>query len=471
MSKASLSDNSYEKTDVIGKEKISKLLVRFSGPAIIAAETFAFYNLLDAIWCGFLGNEALAALTVANPLMAIYRAVGGGIGVGAASLISRKLGAGKKEEASRIAGCSISVFFIISGLTTAICLLNLESLLLIFGANEAVLPFATSYMFIETCFIALDFFLVLLVELIRVQGEPKLASASLIISSILDIIWSPILVFGVGPFPELGIAGAALGTTIGRAVGVSILLAYLGFGKSIYQFSSASFIPNLKITFDIYRVGISQTVRAGSISLSQAVANNVAVSFGIVPLALLGVLFKVNMLVFAFCIGLSQGMLPLVGYNYGAQKKDRVGEIVVKTTLTSLAWGTLWWIAAMLFPNQIISLFGTETNFLSGGTIALYIFALTFFTTGVQINLSSFFQGIGKGIPSLVLAASRDLIFLIPCLIVMPNAFGLAGLWAAYPVANSLSLGLSLIWTHLTFRLIGIPYRLRSNDNTSIEVN
>lgn len=463
MNKTNHAASSYEKTDAMGKEKISKLLLRFSGPAIIAAETFAFYNLLDAVWVGYLGNEALAALTVANPLMAIYRAVGAGIGVGAASLISRKLGAGKKEEASSIAGCSISVFFIVAGLTTVVCLVNLEPLLRIFGANDAVLPFATSYMLIETVFIALDFFLILLVELVRVQGAPKLASASLITASILDIIFSPILVFGVGPFPELGIAGAALGTTIGRAIGVAILLAYIGLGKSIYQFSRACFIPSFKKTFDIYRIGISQSVRAGSISISQAVANNIAISFGVVPLAILGVLFKLNIIVFAFCIGLSQGMLPLVGYNYAAQNKDRVGEIVVKTALASIAWGTLCWTVTMLFPTQIISLFGTDTIFLSGGTTALYIFALTFFSLGIQINLSSFFQGIGKGVPSLVLAASRDLIFLIPFLLIMPNIFGIAGLWAAYPAATALSLTLSLIWTRHTFRANGIPFRLRSH--------
>ena len=450
----------YERSEAMGREAISKLLLRFSVPAIIAAETSAGYNLFDAIWCGRLSTEALAALTVAGPLMAIYRAIGLGIGVGAASLIARHLGAGKKEEANRAAGCSISLFFILSGLVTIICLMNLETLLRLFGADDSVLPFAESYMLVETYSLALDFFLVVLVDLVRVEGRPMLANASMITASIADLIWSPILVFGIGPFPALGIAGAALGTTIGRGIGVSVLLIYLGSGKSIYQFKRNYFLPNLKTVTEIYSVGISQTVRTSGVSISQILASRAAASFGVIPLAVLGVLMKVNMIVFAFCIGIGQGMLPLVAYNFAAQKKERVGELVVKAGLTSTVWGALWWVVAMLFSTQVMSVFSTDPDFLTGGPPALHMFAFGFFTIGLQQNLSSFFQGIGKAVPSLVVASSRHIIFLIPCLLIMPSIFGLAGLWAAYPVADALSVVLTLTWTGIAFRSLNVPFRL-----------
>jgi Na+-driven multidrug efflux pump len=274
-------------------------------------------------------------------------------------------------------------------------------------------------------------------------------------------------VFGVGPLPALGIAGAALGTTVGRGVGVSILLVYLGLGKSIYQFKPRHFLPNLGIVTEIYRVGLSQTVRASSASLSLAIANNVAASFGVVALAVLGVIFKVNMLVFAFCMGIGQGMLPLVGYNFGAQKKERVSEVVVKAGLTSFTWGALCWVVVTLFPAQIMSVFGTNPDFLAAGTAALRIFALGFFAVGVQNNLSFFFQGIGRGIPSLVVASSRNIIFLVPCLLTLPRLFGLTGLWVAYPVADALSLVLTLTWMVATFRSLKIPLRLRSGSPTA----
>jgi Na+-driven multidrug efflux pump len=171
---------------------------------------------------------------------------------------------------------------------------------------------------------------------------------------------------------------------------------------------------------------------------------------------------QVNMIVFAFCIGVGQGMLPLVAYNFAAQKKERVGEVVVKAGLISTTWGALWWVVATLFSTRIMSVFDTNPDFLAGGPPALQMFALGFFTIGLQQNLSSFFQGIGKAVPSLVVASSRDIIFLIPCLLIMPGMFGLAGLWAAYPVANALSVVLSLIWTGIAFRSLEIPFHLRS---------
>lgn len=456
---------SYERSEAMGREKISKLLLRFSGPAVIANETGAFYNLFDAIWCGRLSAEALAALAVAGPLMAIYRAVGSGIGVGSTSLIARHLGAGKKEETSKVACCSIAFFFIISGLLTIVSLLNLEGLLRLFGANDAVLPFAYSYMFVETASMALDFFLVILVELVRVQGSPTLASVSMIVASVMDLIWSPILVFGLGPLPELGIAGASLGTTVGRAIGVAILLAYLGLGKSIYQFKPSYFVPKLSILTGIYSVGISQTVRASAASLSQILATRAAASFGVIPLAVLGVLFRVNTIVFSASMGIGQGMLPLVGYNYGAQKKERVGEVVVKAGLLSFMWGAVCWVVVTLFSPQVMSLFNADADFLAGGELAIRIFALGFAAIGLQSNLSFFFQGIGKGVPSLVVASSRQLIFLIPCLLIIPGIFGLTGLWLAYPISDFLAVALTLAWTLIEFRSLNIPIRLHSTSH------
>jgi Na+-driven multidrug efflux pump len=317
-------------------------------------------------------------------------------------------------------------------------------------------------MFVETVSLALDFFLVVLVELVRVEGRPMLANASMITASITDLIWSPILVFGVGPFPALGIAGAALGTTIGRGIGVSILLIYFGLGKSIYQFKPSYFLPNPKTVTEIYSVGISQTMHVGGGSISQILASRAAASFGVIPLAVLGVLMKVNSIVLSFCLGIGRGMLPLAAYNFAAQKKERVGEVVVKAGLTSTTWGALWWVTAALFSTQVMSVFSTDPDFLARGPPALIIFALSFFTTGLQHNLGSFFQGIGRAVPSLVVATCRDIMFLIPCLLIMPSIFGLTGLWAAYPVADALALALTLTWTGIAFRGLEIPFRLRS---------
>ncbi|MEM3899243.1 MAG: MATE family efflux transporter, partial [Candidatus Bathyarchaeia archaeon] len=234
------------------------------------------------------------------------------------------------------------------------------------------------------------FFLVVVAELVRAQGSPTIASGGLILANIADLIWSPILVFGVRPFPALGIAGAALGTLIGRAIGLALLTPYLAF-KSIYKFKLAYFRLHYRTVADIYSVGVSSILRMIAISISQMLANIAASSFGTVPLAVLGVLFRINRLNFAFCIGLSQAVVPLVGYNYGAQKLERVREIVVKAVLSGVVWGIMWYVVVTLFPVQTLLLFTTDIKFLGIGASALQIFGISFLTMS-EIIISAFFQ-------------------------------------------------------------------------------
>ncbi|MCS7115569.1 MAG: MATE family efflux transporter [Nitrososphaerota archaeon] len=446
--------SAHQRVTAMGQEKISKLLFRFSTPSIIAVEAGAAYEIFDALWTGRLGAEALAALSVAGPLMAIYRAIGAGIGVGGSSLIARHLGAKRKEEADRAACNSISLFFIVSGLVALICVINLEFLLRLFGANESVMPFAYSYMLIETLAMPIDFFLIVVAELIRTQGSPAVASAGSVIASAADIFWSPILVFGIGPFPAFGIAGAALGTFVGRVIGLAFLVPYLAF-KSIYQFKRAYFVPKPRIVADIYSIGASNTLRMGAVSIAQILACRTAAAFGTIPLAVLGVLFRVGMINFGFCVGVSQGTLPLVGYNFGARKNRRIRELVIKAGIVSFIWGVIWCIAAMLFPTHILSLFNADPEFLAVGSTALRIFALGFLTVP-ELTLSSFFQGIGKAVPALIVSSSRQLLFLIPSLLIMPYLFGLTGLWGAYVVAGVSAFILGFAWTALEFRKLKV---------------
>ncbi|MDD5038209.1 MAG: MATE family efflux transporter [Dehalococcoidales bacterium] len=423
----------------------------------------ASYILVDSIFVGRLGTEALAALAVANPLMAIYRAVTMGIGVGVASLISRRLGAGDEEGANRAAAGGITLFFMVGTVVTVICLLNLEALLRLFGAGGLVLPLAKDYMFIETCFMLLDFFIIILAELVRVEGNPVLSSASMIIAGLMNCVWDPILGFGLGPFPKMGMMGFALATSVGRGIGVLILMVYLLSGKSLYRFKPGYFLPNIKIAGEIYRVGVSMTARQASGSISAILATRTAAYFGHIPLAIVGILWRASSFAFTPCWGLGQGMLPIVGFNFGAHKKERVGEAVVKAGLSGLLWGVLWWLVVMLFPAQIMSLFDTDPAFLTTAIPAFRIYALVLFTVGPQMILSYFFQGIGKGLASLVVSSSRQLIFLIPCLLIMPRMFGINGLWAAYSTADALSMVLTLIWVFVEFRRQEIPFRFKSN--------
>lgn len=449
-------------SEVMGRESIGRLLLRFSGPSIISMLVGASYNVVDAIFVGRLGSEALAALAIAFPIMLIFMAIGQGTGVGAASLISRRLGAGDPEGANKVAGVAIALSLLIGALITIICLPILDPLLRLFRASGPVLPLAKSYVSVLVTFQFLNPFLMVLGNIIRAEGRPILSSAGMIVSAIINIALDPILIFGLGPVPAMGVSGAATATVIGRGIGGLVFIAYLISGRTSYQFRPGYFLPRLKIMIEIYRVGVASMVRMSAQAIVMALANGVAASFGVVPLAVLGVVLRSARFVFMVCMGLGQGMLPLVGYNFGAKQKQRVGEIVIKTGLASFVWGALCWLVFMLFPSQVMSLFGTDPEFLHEATQALRIFVLLFFAVGIQIVTTFFFQGIGKGLPSLVLACARQVIFLVPALLILPRIFGLIGLWVAFPVADGLSIVLTLFWTSIEFRRQGIHFGLHS---------
>jgi Na+-driven multidrug efflux pump len=178
----------------------------------------------------------------------------------------------------------------------------------------------------------------------------------------------------------------------------------------------------------------------------------VASSFGVIPLALLAVLFRINSFAYQPCFGLGQGIIPLVGYNYGAGLSQRVREIVVKATTAVLVYGFSCWLIAMAFTVPILSLFGSGADYLSQGTTAFRIFAFDFLIVGTHTILSCFFQGIGKWMPALMVSSSRQVIFLIPCVLIFPQLFGLTGLWLAFPVADVLAVVLSISWTIVELR-------------------
>ncbi len=466
MNAAKVEAMSHERTEAMGRESIWRLLFRFSGPAIVASLINASYNFVDAIFVGMLGTESLAALAVAHPLMMTYWSIGMGIGVGAASLIARNLGAGKNEEVDRVAGCSITLFLIVSVVVPAIFLGNLEFLLRLFGADDSVLPPAQSYMVVETIFIPLNFFLIILAELVRVEGRPVIASVSMITSGVMNCIFDPILIWGLGPFPAFGIAGAAIATSIGRAIGATIIILHLVSGRSRYRLRPSDFFPNPKIIAEIYRVGVAMMVRVNGGSISQIIAARTASFFGVAPLAIVGVISRVSGFAFQPCFGLGQGMLPLVGYNFGARKKERVSEVVTKAASAGLLWGILFFVFGTLFSTQVMALFDTNTDYLAAAALAFRIHILGLTVVGVQTILSFFFQGIGaRSIISVVISSCRQILFLIPCLLIMPERFGLIGLWAAYPVADISSTAFILVLTGMTFRGLGLPFRLRYNQS------
>ena len=456
-----------------GKQSIWKLLFRFSGPAIISMTVASTYNMVDRIWVGSIpgeeGLQSLAALGYVFPIMIAFMSILLGSGVGAASLISRRLGAGNRNGANRVAAMTISLALILGLLMTAIVLPNLDWMLRRIGANDvtpynaAVLQQAKDYMSILATFAFVNAFSLTIGSIIRAEGSPTFPSVVMIISAITNMTLDPIFIRVL----DMGVEGAAYATVIARSVAAVVFAYYFIARKTSYRFRLKNFLPHWKTLFEIYRVGLASIVRMSAFAFVTVLANRIATDFDTNYVAVLSIMFSISSFAFMPTMGLGQGVLPLVGYNYGAGLKDRVGEVVNKAGSTALLWGIMCTIVALTIPTKLMSMFNSDPTFLENGRTAMRIFAISFFTVGLQNVLSAFFQGLGKGIASLILASARQIIFLIPAILVLPNFFNETGLWASFPTADLCAITLTLIWTIYEYRHLGIRFRIRYPHNES----
>ncbi len=444
--KVNKNKSNKKRSEAMGTDSIWRLLFRFSGPAIVSMTVASTYNVADAVFVGRLGSHALAAMSVTFPLLLSFIALAAGTGVGATSLISRSLGAGEKKNADIAACVAITLCLIISIAIAAVCLPNMESILAILGAEGEVLPLAGEYVSVLIKFIIFSCLSMILSNIIRAEGNPVFSSSVMVLSSVINIILDPILIFGLGPIPEMGIAGAAFATVIAQAFSTAVYLFYLISSRAGYEFKPAYFIPYPGVVFEIYRIGIASIVRSGVQFIVMGFVNRTAASHGVITLALVGVLIRMGRFVQMPAIGVGQGLLPLVGYNFGAGKMKRVTELVWKASLSGLIWTGLCWAVIMCFPEIMLSMFNTDPSFINEGIDAVRLYFICIFILGVQMVPGFFFQGIGKGFPATILSGARHILFLLPSIILLSPVYGVTGLWVSFPIADVMTFIAGVIW-------------------------
>ncbi len=440
----------------MGRDRIWGLMLRFSLPAIISMTVASSYQLVDAIFVGRLGATALAAMSVTYPMMMSIVAIASGTAAGVTSLISRSLGAGDHENADRTASIAISLSFILSAIIALVCLPFLDPLLRSLGARDVVLPLARSYVDVQIVFNVFAYLSMMLANVIRADGNPIFSSGVSIGSALLNVALDPMFIYGFGPIPAMGVRGAAVATVIAQVASTAVYLGYIVLGHTAYKFRPAYFWPRLSIVAGIYRVGTASIVRSAAQFLVMGVINNTAASYGVVPLAVMGVLVRAGRFIQMPILGLGQGTLPIIGFNFGAKKKDRVGELVLKSAMAGTAWSLLCWMAIMLFPSQIMSAFSGETQFMAEGALAIRLSSVAYCTMGLRMVPGNLFQGIGKGLPATVLTAAQSVAFLLPAILVTPRLLGLNGLWLAFPIADVMGLVLGQVWMNVELRRQGI---------------
>ena len=415
----------------LGELKISKLLLEFSIPAIIGMVVNTLYNIIDRMFIGHIpevGNLAIAGVGITMPLMTIIMAFGMLIGIGTATRISISLGQHHKEKAEKFLGNAFSLIIIISILLTVVGLVFMDPLLRAFGASDNIIVYAEQY--IEIIFAGCIFNIVGfgLNHSIRSDGSPKVAMLSMLIGAITNIILDPIFIFGL----NLGVRGGAIATVISQFVSAIWVVYYFTKGKSVLKIRRKYLKLNKEAVMGIFSIGVSPFSMQIANCAVQVVANNSLQTYGgDLAVATMTIINSLSMIFLMPIFGINQGMQPIVGYNYGAKKHDRVKETIKYCVISATIIVVIGFLIVELFPEKLILIFNSDPELINIGVNGMRIFLCMLPLIGGQIIVTNYFQSIGKVKIYMFLSLLRQVILLIPCLIVMPMFKGLNGVWLA----------------------------------------
>ncbi|RQD77027.1 MAG: MATE family efflux transporter [Candidatus Syntrophonatronum acetioxidans] len=431
-----------EQSEQLGKEHIPKLLLNLSLPATVGLLVMALYNVVDAIYIGWgVGTMGVAALSIAFPVQMLVTALGGAVGIGGGSAISRRLGSGERDRANQVLGNIISILLVISALGAITGLMFLTPMLYLFGSSETILPYARDYVGIILYGVIFFATIFTLNNVVRAEGNAKTAMFSMILSAGINIALTPVFIFIL----DLGIRGAAYATVLSQALGVIYLVYYFASGKSSLSFEFSYLVPRLNIINEILSIGASAFARQASLSIMLIVANNVLiVQGGDLGVAVFGIINRIMMLAIMPCMGIVQGVLPIVGFNYGAHQHQRVSEAILLGMKVSTIIVSVTFMAVMFFPNLLMSIFTGDGEVIEMGQTALRIIFILSFTVGIQLVSGAVFQAIGKARAAFILSVARQGLFLLPLLLLLPIGFQLKGVWLAFPMADLLAFLLAL---------------------------
>lgn len=423
-----MSNNEYLRT-----EKIWKLLLKFSIPAVVGMMVNALYNVVDRIYIGWLGPLPMTGIGLSLPMMILMMAFGMLIGIGAASRISIRLGEGRHEDAERILGNAFTMLILIMGSVMVIGLIFKEPLLYLFGASPATYEYANQYMTVilmGSLFQGIGFGLN---NVIRAEGNPKVAMYTMLLGAITNIILDPIFIFVFG----LGIRGAAIATILSQLVTSIWVMRYFLSGKSKLRLRKENLKPNAAIVGSIVAIGMSPFFMQVAASMVTIVSNNaLKANGGDIAIGAMTVINSLAMFFLMPIFGINQGAQPIIGFNYGAKEYRRVKEALKYAIAGGTLIATFGFIMTQFFTVTMIKLFNDDPELISVATVGMRTFLVMMPIIGFQIISSNYFQAVGKAPKSMFLGLLRQVLVLIPMLIILPQFFGLMGVWYAGPTAD-----------------------------------
>jgi putative MATE family efflux protein len=421
----------------LGTENVWRLLLQYAIPSVIAMTASSLYNITDSIFIGHgVGALAISGLAITFPLMNLSAAFGTLVGVGASTLMSLRLGQKDYNSANNILG-NVFVLNLLFGLAyTIIVLLFLDPILYFFGASQEILPYAHDFMVIISLGNVITHMYFGLNAMLRATGNPQKSMYAIIFSVIINVIFAPLFIFGFG----WGIRGAALATILAQTTMLLWQIRHFTNRQNSIHLKKGAFRLKRKIVTDSLAIGLAPFLMNTTASVIVIVINQSLIKYGgDLAVGAYGIINRVASLFVMVIIGLNQGMQPIAGYNFGASQFDRVNRVLKLTILLATGVMTVGFLICELFPHAVASVFTTDNDLIDMAKPGLQIVMVFFPIIGFQMVTSNFFQSIGMAGKAIFMSLTRQVLFLLPCLLILPTLFGVKGVWYSMPAADLLA--------------------------------
>ncbi|ADV45259.1 MATE family efflux transporter [Bacteroides helcogenes] len=434
----------------LGTDSIGKLLMQYAVPAIIAMTASSLYNMVDSIFIGHgVGTMAISGLALTFPLMNLAAAFGSLVGVGASTLISVKLGQKDYDTAQRVLG-NVFVLNILLGVAfTVIVLAFLDPILFFFGGSDQTIGYARDYMQIILLGNAVTHLYLGLNAVLRSSGHPQKAMYATIATVVVNTILDPVFIYGFG----WGIRGAAIATIVAQVISLIWQFKLFSDKDELLHFHRGIFRLKRKIVFDSLAIGMSPFLMNLAACFIVILINQGLKKYGgDLAIGAFGIVNRLVFIVVMIVMGLNQGMQPIAGYNFGAKRYDRVNRVLKLTIIYATAVTTLGFLIGMLMPDLVVSVFTSDEELIEISAKGLRIVVMFFPIIGFQMVTSNFFQSIGMAGKAIFLSLTRQMLILLPCLLILPQFFGVEGVWYSMPVSDVLASLIALVMLWVQFR-------------------
>jgi len=437
----------YMNTDQkLGQTKIAPLIFRMSAPAMISMLVQAAYNFVDSLFLSHYNQNALSAVTLSFPIQMIIISLFVGLGIGVNSVISRRLGEQKKDEAINSAEHGFFFGAIVWVLIALLAIWLPKLFFTQFTENQQIIGFGISYITIILVFSISRILAQIFISILQATGDMVSAMIIQSVGALTNILLDWLLIFGIGIFPEMGIVGAAVATVIGQFVSLILAIIIFASKKNSLKLNLKKFHLNRKISKNILSVAVPASIMQGISSIMLAGLNKILSNFGDEAYTLLGVYFRIQSFVFMPIFGLTQGMMPVLGYNYGAGNKKRVIKALKVGMTTAVSIMIIGTAIFQLFPAKLLSMFNVSDKIIEIGVPAFRTISTCFIFAAISIILSTLFQAIGVAYYSMIGSFTRQLIVILPAAFILSRVYGLNQTWLAFPISEFITVTLIIMF-------------------------